>query len=248
MQGSIHPFWLEKRDLTYQDLQEKKQECLTILRTILGRDILNPGMNQVLQKKQHGVYIAGGFFTPYYNTSNVPGFDEIEYGKISTNSCADVYITDIPMNYGVEPAKELLKSYLKSEFHTVTIENEYRKNVPFFAHSKDPIVISTKDNKKEWKIKLHFCYESIMSILNSFSLEPCKIAYRLNTLVFGEWYQQYKPDCLIPDGKTVTDEFFKKYSVYKGFGKCPSFDELQSQKPTMKLLPVNMNCGNYSST
>lgn len=248
IQGSIHPFWLEKRGLTYEELQAKKAEFRAILQTILEKGILDPATDPALQEKQQNVYIAGGFFTPYYKASTDGLIHEAEFDRLKANSAADLYVTSIPMDYGKHELsqEESLASYFKPEFRRNVVA-ETRKSVPFFAHFDGPLVVSTSSGKQEWRVNVHFCYSSITTIFNAFSLEPCKIAYHLDNLIFGKWYREYSPDNLVPEGKKNIDaEFERKYRLFKGFGFCSTFDELRRTRPNLNLAPVNINFRSYA--
>ncbi len=231
MQPHIHPYWLQKRGFSKQELQSKILECSCIL-----EKLVNPS-TQTLEN----IWVAGGFFTPY-----IIDTDRMYY---QNNQCMDVYITQLPMEFGHEIPDNVLTEYINPEYLKCNpIVREERKNVPFFATFLKPIRVvcagvnsqssvneaSPNETFPKWfdvNVKVFFCYESITSIVNSFTLEPCKIGLRYGdrNLFFGKWFLVYDPDNIVSRGKRASKEFLNRYLVYKRFGNVAPFESLHNK-------------------
>lgn len=188
-------------------------------------------LNSPPEQAQETIWVAGGFFTPYFHLGKAG--DEKTLAQYKQNQCMDVYITQFPMEFGYEISDDILKTYIRDTVlsqHKNPIVREERKSVPFFATFQRPIPI---DNVN---VKVFFCYESIDIIVNSFTLEPCKIGLRYGdrNLFFGDWFREYYPDDIVAPGKHPSEEFKNRYLIYKGFGSVGSAESFLTDSTDSK--------------
>lgn len=147
---------------------------------------------------------------------------------------ADLYITAIPMDFDNLPnLDDLLNSYMNEDvkLSLTLIDN---KTLPYFA--KGECKISLGPNDDEITIKVFFCFERIVQILDSFQLEMCKIAYRCDLFIIGKWYSNFDVKKYIPDGKNPSKEFIQKYLYGKGFQHF--FEDIELGKIDMCRMAV----------
>lgn len=240
LKRGIHPFWLKKPHFSQKDLASKMATCNTILDELLSTRRTDGVVTRRLYERNPNIWVAGGFFTPYYKTEKTDADLLAEY---TANQCMDVYITQIPMSFGNDISDADLKAYLKpkylyepnhelDEYLDNKIVREPRKSVPFFATFNNPILVNGV------YVKVFFCYEPIHTILNSFALEPCKIGFRYERngggdwLIFGDWFrEEYYPDDIVSCGHNPSEEFKNKYLIYKGFGSVAPLESFACKDP-----------------
>ena len=169
-------------------------------------------------------FIAGGFFIKYIKT---PCSESTQPGTSVENQNINIYV-----NYGdkyFSTNENELKNVMNESFAKATIATFFFQNVfatfqidvnQMYTNSNGNLKDLLKIVKKEKisTIYVHVCTNNCEDMLNKFTFNPCKIAYKYNTkcIILSNWF--LKGGKLDNSNKKTNDQSSKLKANYKNKG------------------------------